>query len=194
MTSDIVNKQTLIDVHLRRSLGLRMLLLLLLLPRSRVRRLRPTVRCLRPWPIRRLHLGRLGLGLGQDRNGEINQLLPLLNDIRHLQHRILVLGPLGLPRDLVLEPLLDRRAFLDDGRLVLLINVRVLVVRGGRLRKVIVERRPEFSDDARAFFVLGPARDDGVADDFKRVEAGDVGGLGRVLAFLRVQPVFGLLE
>ena len=178
---------TLINVHLRRPF-------LLLLLRPRVRRLRPTLRCLRPGAIRRVHLDRLGLGLGQDRNHEINHLLPLLDDIRHLEHRILVLGPLSLPRNLVLEPFLNRRALFDDRRLVLVVDVRVLVVGRGRLAQIVVERRPELGDGARTVFGVGPARDDRVADDLESVEAGDVGGLGGVLAFLRVEPVLGFLE
>ena len=72
--------------------------------------------------------------------------------------------------------------------------MRILVVGRGRLRKVVVERGAEFGDGARAVFGFGVARDDGVADDLERVEAGDVGGFGGVLAFLRVEPVFGFLE
>jgi hypothetical protein len=44
------------------------------------------------------------------------------------------------------------------------------------------------------FFGFGPARDDGVANDFERIDAGDVGGFGGVFAFFRVEPVLGFLE
>ena len=105
-----------------------------------------------------------------------------------------MLRPLSLPRDLVLEPLLNGRTLFDDGRLVLVVDMRVLVVGRGRLREVLVERRTELGDGAWTFFSLAVARDDGVADDFERVEAGDVGGFGSVLAVFRVQPVLGFLE
>ena len=186
----MMHEPNLIDIHFRRSL----LLLLLLLLRPRIWRLRPTLWCLRTRAIGCLHLGRLGLGLGQDWNREINGLLPLLYNIPHPENRILILGPLGLLRDLILEPLLNGRTFLHDRRLVLVINVRVLVVGRGRLGKVVIERRLEFGNGARTFFGFGPARDDGVANGFEPVEASDVGGFGSVFAFFRVEPVLGFLE
>ena len=89
---------------------------------------------------------------------------------------------------------MNGHAFLDDRRLVLVVDVRVLVVGRGRLGKVVVERCPEFGDDVRTFFGVGPARSDGVANDLERIEAGDVDGFGGVLAFFRVEPILGFLE
>ena len=147
---------TVIDIHLQRSFLL----------------LRRQVRCLR-LILRSASLGHSpsppwqGLGSGQDRNHEVNHFLPLDDDIRRLEHQNLVLGPLGHPFDLILEPLLNGHTFFDDRRLVLVVDVRLLVIGGGCL----VERRPEFSDDMRTFFGVGPACDDGVTDDLERIEA-----------------------
>lgn len=105
----------------------------------------------------------------------INHLIPLLDNILHLEHRALVLGPLGLPRDQILEPLLNGprkgRTFLDFRPPVFVVNACVLVVKRGRLGKIVVERRLEFGNDARTFF-----------------------GFGGVFAFFRVEPVLRFLE
>ena len=147
-----MHEPTVIDIHLQRSF---------LLLRRQVRCLRLTLRSASPghspsppWQ---------GLGLGQDRNhGK-----PLPHDIRRLEHQNLILGPLGHPCDLILEPLLSGHTFFDGRRLVLVVDVRLLVIGRGCL----VERRPEFSDDMRTFFGVGPACDDGVTDDLERIEA-----------------------
>ena len=85
-----MHEPTLIDIHLRRSF---------LLLRPRVRRLRLTLRCLCPrGPGHSASPPWHGLGLGQDRNHEVKNFLLLDDDVRHLEHRNLILGPLGLPR------------------------------------------------------------------------------------------------
>ena len=168
---------SLIHIHLRRTL------ILLRSRRSLWGRRRLRFRGLRA-RTRRNH--RLGLGLGQNRDGEINQLIPLLLNLCTRQDGIDVLRSLALPHVLVLEPLLDRRHLLNDGLLVLGVDVRVLLVSGGGLGHVVVERLAEVRDGLLALVDLLVAEGDRVAHDFEDIETGDVGGLGRLLAFFGV--------
>ena len=107
----------LIDVHLRGAFGF-------LLLGWGVGSLRPALRGVRP----RVGNSNLGLGLSQKRMTEVNDLILLLQDLRARQDRIHILRPLGLPRDLVFQPLLNGGCLLHDCLLVLLVDVAVFLV------------------------------------------------------------------
>ena len=115
----------------------------------------------------------------------------LLHHLCARQHRVHVLRPLRLPHNLVLQPLLHRRALLDDRLLVLRVDVRELLVRGRRVGHVPVDRLAQLGDDARAVLGFFVPEGDGVSQGLEPVELRDVDGLGRVLAFVAVEPVLG---
>ena len=184
---NVQGKETnrLVDIHLRRTLLVlgwwwwrSLVVLLILLGRASGRRDHRWLR----------------LGPGQDRNREVDNFVSLLLDLGAREDGVDVLWSLILANLLVAEPLLNGRDLLDDGLLVLLINVSVLFVRRGRLGHIVVQGLLELGGRLLALVELAVSEGDGIAQDLEGVQSRNVSRLGGILAFLRVQPVFSLAE